>query len=260
MLDLLLTLSRQALFTYRALLSWIAPSKYVIVKLLEPLAQLSFFAVLGTYAGREVEYYVVGNAVRAASLSGLFGSFAVIANERRGGTLQALVAAPLPLPLGLAARSILQGLDGLTSISVAFIFGWYAFGVDFGAVDWPYLILALATSSYSVGALGLILASVGLVSADVNVLMNVVYGGLLLLTGVNFPVSDLPWLLQSVASFLPLTHGVAAVRIAMTGDTSGVLSLVGREALLGIAYLGIGILALSALEAMARRRGTLDIV
>ncbi len=56
--------------------------------LIGPLFQILFFSYLGRYSGVEDDaFIVVGNAVQASAMSGVFAATMAIANERQFQTL-----------------------------------------------------------------------------------------------------------------------------------------------------------------------------
>ena len=81
--------------SYRALFNWIQPGMYVATMLGSPLFQILFFTYLGRYAGSQDDaFFIVGNAIQVAAMSGIYGMTMGIANERQYGTLQPLLATP----------------------------------------------------------------------------------------------------------------------------------------------------------------------
>ena len=68
-------------------------------------------------------------------------------------------------------------------------------------------------------------------------LSNIIFGLLLVFTGANVPVDDLPGWMQIVSEGLPFTHGIeAARRLADGGTLADVWGLIGLEALIGVVY------------------------
>ena len=120
----------------------------------------------------------------------------------------------------------------------------------------PLLGLCIVVISITTAGLGLLFGSLGLVMRDSIIVANVVYYGLLILCGINFPVSRLPDALQVVAYSLPLTRGVMAAREAVAGAAFGqVAGLLAGELLVGAVYAGLGYALFRLLEGWARRGG-----
>jgi hypothetical protein len=63
-----------------------------------------------------------------------------------------------------------------------------------------------------------------------------------------------------LAQGLPVTHGARAARELVEGASLGhVLPLLGAEALVGLAYLVVGLAAIRLFEREARRGATLEV-
>ncbi|MET9932084.1 MULTISPECIES: hypothetical protein [unclassified Streptomyces] len=100
--------------SYRALFHWAAPPMFVRTLLVGPLLQVFFFVHLGREPGvADDRFHLVGNAVLAASASCVCGGATTVANERRYGTLGAVLLSPrhrIPLRAGRALPYVLNGL------------------------------------------------------------------------------------------------------------------------------------------------------
>ena len=251
---------RLSLLGYRALFAWLNPLDYLTIKIIEPIAQVLFFTLLGQFAGLDPAYFALGNAVRLASVSGLYGCVIVMMEERMSGTLQLVIASATPIGQTLVARIALLGLDGLLTTLLGLGVGFLFFGLDVSQVDWVWLFMALLITSYAIAGLGLFISIFGVFGVDLTFAMNFAYTLLLLLCGVNFPVEALPLPLQLVANLLPLTHGLAAIRAIVAGESSNVLLNLGIEALIGLLYGLSGYFLFRYAEYRARVLGTLDLV
>ncbi|MCZ0980104.1 ABC transporter permease [Streptomyces diastatochromogenes] len=100
--------------SYRALFNWTTPPMFIGTLLVGPLLQVFFFVFLGRELGvADDRFHLVGNAVLAASASCVYGGTMAVANERRYGTLGAVLLSPrrrVPLWLGRALPYVLNGL------------------------------------------------------------------------------------------------------------------------------------------------------
>src|SRR5215211_5336389 len=104
--------------SYRALFNWVRPLSYATSMLGIPVTQLLFFAYLGRFTGlRDDEFYVVGNAVQATAMGGVFAMTMTVGNERqfRDARAAARVAGeprrvvPRALAPGRAQRAVRVG-------------------------------------------------------------------------------------------------------------------------------------------------------
>jgi ABC-2 type transport system permease protein len=94
---------------------------------------------------------------------------------------------------------------------------------------------------------------------ETAVLANIMFGVLLIFTGANVPVDQLPGWMQSISTVLPFTHGIQAAReVADGASLSDVSGLLAAELALGLAYGALGYLFVRNAERLSRRHATLD--
>ena len=248
------------LIAYKALFNWLKPSIYIPTMLGSPLFQIFFFTYLGRFSGVQNDaFFVVGNAVQACAMSSIYGMTMTIANERFFGTLAPLLASPanrLALFLGRALPVIGNGLV----VSVfGFCVGLVFLRFDLAASQVPALAAVLLVTVTSCTCFGMLLGSIGLRARDVFFISNAIYWLMLLICGVNVPLTALPGWLQSIGRAMPLTHGIEAARaIAAGGSLSDVGGLVGREFAIGAVYGLIAYGLFRLFEVEARQRASLE--
>ena len=123
----------------------------------------------------------------------------------------------------------------------------------------PPLLLATAVCTFSCTGFGLIGAGLGLLMRDQAVLANIMFGILLVFTGANVPIDQLPGWMQTISSVLPFTHGIEAAReIADGASLSEVSGLLLTEAAIGVVYAAIGYSFIRNAERLSLRHATLD--
>lgn len=247
-----------SIFTYRALFHWLSPASYLSEKMLFPAVQMTFFALLGKYgAAQPLEFYLVGNALLVAYQS-MFTVAGAVADERWQGTLQFVVASPANRAIVFFGRGVGHALDGTLTIGAAFAIA-LLYGLDLSHSNIPGLALAVLVASFSATAFGLFLGAAAYLVLDANFLANLAMFVLLLVTGTNVPLSDLPGILLPVSQVVPLTRSVAAARmLAAGGPLADALPLIAQDVLIGVAWGVAGLFLFDRLERLARRRGTLE--
>jgi ABC-2 type transport system permease protein len=249
------------LTSYRALFTWLSPWILIPTFIITPLFQVLFFAYIGRDAGvADARFFVIGNAVQYVAIPCLFAMGNTIGNERRFQTLGLLLVTParrIPLFLG---RSLPVIANGVGVSVVALIVGAALLRVHIAAATVPDLLLCVIVASFSCTGLGLVTAALALRVRETAVLVNIVFGILLIFCGVNVPLASLPAWMRGVADWLPLTHAIAAARRASRGVGIGALrgDLV-HETLIGLGFVVIGLVLLAYFERESRRRATLDI-
>jgi ABC-2 type transport system permease protein len=248
------------LLSYRALFSWIRPSVYIPTMLISPVFQTVFFTLLGRYSGvADDTHFVVGNAILACAMAGVFGMVMSLGNEREFGTLSAVLATPANRFALFCGRAWPVVANGVFVSAVSFTISSGLLGVTVPPPARPGIALTGLITAASCAMFGLALGSVGLRVRDLWVGSNLAYYLLLLLCGANVPLSVLPGWLAAVARLLPLTHGIeAAGALAAGGRLSDVVGLLTEEFALGLAYGGLGYGLLRFFEAEGRREAVLD--
>lgn len=245
---------------YRALFNWTTPGMFVGTLLVGPLFQLLFFA----YVGRQLQvaddrFFIVGNAVLAASLACVFGGTMAVSNERRYGTLGPVLLSPRSRTAVFLGRALPYAGNGLLIAAFTLTGGALLLGLRLPLGALPGLTLALAAGSLSCGFFGLALGALGLRFRDVWVVSNVSVALMLLLTGVNVPPATLPGWLAAIGKALPITHAAEAARVLAGGDGLGAaLRPLGLEVLVGAAWAVVAAVLLKVFEIESRRHASLD--
>ena len=250
--------ARSTYLQYVALFQWASVRGYIAYKVLLPVTQILFFVELGVYAtGRQnALYYALGNAMQLTANAGIFGVIATVANERQYGTLPLLLASPANRLVTFLSRATVNVIDGMATVVVGLGIAVVIFGLDLSHANIPLLGACVLIISLTTAGLGLMFGSIGLVMRDAIIIANVVYYLLLIVCGINFPVSRLPAALQLVSYSLPLTRGVQAARDAAAGGSLGQVSgLLAGELLVGMLWALGGYLLFRVLENYARRGG-----
>ncbi len=176
--------------------------------LIGPLFQILFFSYLGRYSGVEDDaFFVVGNAVQASAMSGVFAATMAIANERQFQTLSPLLATPANRFAIFMGRSLPVIASGMVVSAWGFLMGWLLLDFDPPLSSIPALLLVTLVSVVSCTAFGMTLGSVGMRARDVFMIANVAYYLMWLLCGVNIPLDALPSWLAQIGRLMPLTHG-----------------------------------------------------
>ncbi|MGN9775237.1 ABC transporter permease [Micromonospora sp. H33] len=260
MTDLFRLVGTGGVIAYRALFNWTTPSMFVGTLLVGPLFQLLFFAYLGRQLGvADDRFYIVGNAVLAASLACVFGGTMAVSNERRFGTLGHVLLSPRSRTAVFLGRVLPYAGNGLLIAVTTLTAAALLLGLRIPVSALPALLLTLAVAALSCGFFGLTLGAVGLRFRDVWLVSNVSVALLLLFTGVNVPAAELPAGMRVAGQLLPITHAAEAARRLAAGE--GLAAAAGplaAEAAVGLAYAVLAAALLKLFEAESRRHASLD--
>ena len=251
-----------AYYSYRALFRWLRPATYLASKVLAPLTIMIFFVYIGAYASESnsASYYVIGNSLIFAASSGIYGVTMSIGGERWAGTLPYLFGSPANRGAMFIGRSVMHILDGMLGVFIGLGWGILLFKLDLSHTNPLALVLTILVTTFSTSGLGLLMGCLSLITRNVMLVNNTVYFSLLVFSGANIPVEELPGWMQVVSRSLPLTRGVESARLVIGGASfSDVLPLLCQEFLLGVLLTILGYFLFKVFEIHAKRLGTLDI-
>ncbi len=160
------------------------------------------------------DFIAPGIMAMTVMMSVMTGLPAAISHEKEVGTLDGMMAAPinrlaiiLGKTLAQTARGLLQGILILT-LAVAL------FGVTIhGSILLVFALLLLGVFSF-VG-FGVVITSFAKDQETAMMLMMTLIFPMMFLSGVFFPIEQMPWYMQGISKFLPLTYVATALRKVM---------------------------------------------
>jgi ABC-2 type transport system permease protein len=250
-----------SVLSYKALFRWFRLEPYLATKIIEPLNQILFFTFLGTFAtGRDTaSFYAIGNAIQLTALSGIYGVTMSVGGERNEGTLIYLFGSPANRLLTFLGRALVHIVDGMLGVVIGLTWAGLLVGVDYSQADLLALGLTVFIATVSTSGLGLLMGCLSLVTVNVMFINNTIYFLLLVFSGANVPLANFPVWVQKAAHLLPLTRGIQAARMIISGSgLADVAPLLAGEALIGVVYVFVGYVLFSWFEITAKRRGTLE--
>jgi ABC-2 type transport system permease protein len=231
-----------------------------------PLLATSAYVFFYRAIGAPEEYVglvVVGGAMTAYWLNVLWSMSAQLYWDKDAGNLALYIVAPgsmMAILLGMALGGLLMTTTRAIVIIAA---GWFLFGVQFSFEYWILLILTFFITMAALYGLGMLFASVFLLwGREAWHISNLLTEPIYLASGFYFPVKALGFWVASVASLIPLTLGLDAMRQLLFPDnpTFGFLRVdyeIWALVVLALFFIGASKSALSALEILARREGRL---
>jgi ABC-2 type transport system permease protein len=150
-------------------------------------------------------------------------------------------------------------LNGAFVAAFSLAVGGLLLGIDVPASALGPLALVVLVSAVSCTGLGLINGALGLRVREVAVLANIMFGLLLIFTGANVPLDELPGWMRAISNVIPLTHGIEAARLLADGASLGAVDhLIAQEVLVGAAYGFVGYALIRVFEWQGRVRATLE--
>jgi ABC-2 type transport system permease protein len=160
------------------------------------------------------DFIAPGIMAMTVMMSVMTGLPAAISHERELGTLDGMMVAPinrLSVILGKTLAQMARGiLQGVLILGLAIII----FGVTVhGSILLVFALLLLGVFSF-VG-LGVVLTSFAKDQETAVMMMTTIMFPMMFLSGVFFPIEQMPWFMQGISKFLPLTYVADSLRKVM---------------------------------------------
>jgi ABC-2 type transport system permease protein len=245
--------------SYKALYSYQTLKMFILFRVLDPMLNLLFFAVLAhSLVGSDyLTYVVLGNVAYFTAHTMLINFMTMFRTERQYGTLELNIAAPLSTLFIIIRKSVVPLLDGIFVFIVGIVIAHFLFGISFPWDSFGYIALTMIVMIFALTSISLLFAGVALLFSNINLFLNLVLAFFQVFCGANFSVTLFPSLLEKFARILPLTHSIEALRSIHSGKIEAVHSLLLTEVKIGIVYLVLAIFFIKIMESAAKRNGAL---
>ncbi len=150
-------------------------------------------------------------------LSAVVSIVTIISIYREGGILKRLRATPLRPQTILSAHVVVKLLLTALTLGLMVLAGRRFYPV---AVDPPVasFVMALLFSTWSILSVGFVIASIVPTARFAQPIAGIILYPMIPLSGLFFPVEDLPSAVQVVARVLPLTYAVSLLEGIWTGE------------------------------------------
>lgn len=183
-----------------------------------PLTQMAFFALVDQLSNNAsaITFTAIGNAVATVTYSSVFSVCQTTDQEKQQGTMEHLLVSPASRLALYFGRGIIPILISLATVTVGLVYASVFFGVRIPVGHMPALAVSIVLTAFAMVGFGLLLGGIALYLRTSIILGNIFLFVGLLLSGVNFPASQLPAPLQWAGEAFPLTWGLAAIRAAIS--------------------------------------------
>jgi len=144
-------------------------------------------------------------------MSVMTGLAVSVSREREAGTMDGLLIAPvsrLSIILGKAlsqtARGMVQGMVVL--LLAILIFGVHVYG------NWLIMIVLLFLGVFAFMGIGILVSAVASAQESAMTMMMTFQFPMMFLSGVFFPIQQMPQFMQYISKIIPLTYEATALR------------------------------------------------
>jgi ABC-2 type transport system permease protein len=210
-----------------------------------------------------IGFVVIGGAMTAFWMNVLWAMSSQLYWEKEQGNLALYIISPANLMAILMGMAVGGMIATTIRAIIVILIGSLMFHVHYVIASFWQLMAVFVICMAALYGLGMMASSIFLLlSREAWHLANLAQEPVMLASGFYFPVKYFPFWISAIASFIPLTLGLDAMRqlAFATGPSLGFLS-VGLEIgiLLGLAVVFIGgaKLLLGYMERLAKREGRL---
>jgi ABC-2 type transport system permease protein len=169
-------------------------------------------AIPGTF--NYFDFMAPGLMAMTVMMSVMTGLPAAISHEREIGTLDGMMVAPIRRLGIILGKTFAQTVRGLLQGTLILILAIALFGVVIhGNILLIFALLFLGVFSF-VG-LGVVITSFAKDQETAMMVMMTLMFPMMFLSGVFFPIQQMPWYMQGISKFLPLTYVSTALRKVM---------------------------------------------
>jgi ABC-2 type transport system permease protein len=160
------------------------------------------------------DFIAPGIMAMTVMMSVMTGLPAAISQEKEVGTLDGMMVAPINRLSIIIGKTLAQTARGLLQGVIILVLASVLFGVSIqGNILLVFALLLLGVFSF-VG-LGVVLTSFAKDQETAMMVMMTLMFPMMFLSGVFFPVQQMPWYMQDISKALPLTYAADALRKVM---------------------------------------------
>ncbi|VVB60918.1 ABC-2 family transporter protein [uncultured archaeon] len=187
---------------------------------------------------------IIAMVVMMALMTGLPHA---ISYEKDIGTLDGMLAAPISRLSIILGKVMAQTIRGMIQGFIILLLAVVLFGVVIEGSILLVIALVILTVFSFVG-LGILITSFADKEETATMVMMTFMFPMMFLSGVFFPIQQMPWYMQDLAHILPLTYATTALRKVMVLGAD--VPAVGTEILI---LIGFGVILLAVAVPMFRR-------
>lgn len=160
------------------------------------------------------DFIAPGIMAMTVMMSVMTGLPAAISQEREVGTLDGMMVAPINRLAVILGKTLAQMARGMLQGTLILVLAMTLFGVTVhGNILLVFALLLLGVFSF-VG-LGVVLTSFAKDQETAVMMMTTIMFPMMFLSGVFFPIEQMPWFMQNISKVLPLTYVADALRKVM---------------------------------------------
>lgn len=253
---------RQAWLNFKGQRAAFSLEEFLLLDTMYPLLTMVFYCLLASYAfhTQDLTRWVVGNAFLLCTNICVFSLGGSFMGERYYGRIRSIITAPISKLEIVAENGFFPCLVCVATTFIGFAIGSVIFQVSWKGINMLLFLFITFIAMMAASGLGMLLASIGLLSDQMHLILNLTSNLLILFCGANFPVSQLPKAGQLLSRVLPLTRSIQAAEMLMNGAEIGeLMPYIAGEFLIAIVYALLAFSLIRYAEHEAIKKGTLEL-
>ena len=236
-------------------------SEFLAFDVGNPMITMVFYCLLAAYGFRTMNltHWVISNAFLLCTNTCIFGLGGIFRAERMSGRLRSIVASPYSKLAVVLASGVGPAILSFLTVLFNMLVGSLIFGIDFSGVPVGMTLVVILCAMISATCFGLLIAVFGLMTSSIHLLLNILNFVLILFTGAQFPVSQLPAAGKFLSKCLPLTRTIKVMDILFMQTGGNAAELLWGEVLLAVIYLILAWILFRIVERICRVDGKLEV-
>jgi ABC-2 type transport system permease protein len=237
-----------------------------VLSALAQVAQLATFYYLARAVGPQFRpegmpyflFLVIGTGFYTFLLSGTYSFLKTIQESQQTGTLEVLLTTATPAAVLVSLGALSAFAEGLLQFVVYISAGIFLFAPVLH-VNVAGCLLAFGFSILSAFAIGLFAGGLQISIHKGSAVLWLLGSGAWLMSGTLFPIAALPRPVQVISYFIPFTHSLEAMRLALlVGNFAAIAHEVEILALFALFLVPASVIFFSRMVRQARQNGTLS--
>lgn len=214
---------------------------------------------LKPYGGNFLAFLLIGIALMDCVGVSLTAFAKQIREGQLTGTLEATLMSPVPLPVILIYSTLWTYTFSAVRFVLYLVLGALIYRVSMGQANIAAAVVVFLLTVVCFAGVGMLWAAIVMIVKRGDSIMTMMSFLVILLSGVFFPSSILPTWLQDLSWFIPLTHALDGMRMALLQGSS-LLDLGSTIAVLtafAVVLIGVGLIGFSLAVHLAKSLGSL---
>jgi len=236
--------------------------EFILLRFSYPILTLIFFVILAAYSFNtsNLAQWVVGNSFLLCVNTALFALGRAFTEERVYGRLRSIIASPESILAVSIQKAMLPMVISIATVFVGFFIGSMVFGINISDINFLLLFSAIIMSMFAISGFGILFATISLLSDNVHLILNTMRFVLLIFSGANFPISQLPDWARIISNIFPLTQGIEAARLLFADfNEYEFWLLLLNEFAVGVSYFLIALIIMKFAERVAVKNANFDL-